>query len=149
MSLYKRGGVYWSYIWINNVRHGRSLNTGNKQEAIRREIDFRDELDIRRHKKSNINPEMRFADLATRFLGSGLVKPYHIDRIEQLLPYFGDMPLNEITKSCNSRTVIAQTLRCGSMSWLALYVCGQSCAVPHPPSGIATTRISCDRIKSS
>ncbi len=99
MSLYKRGGVYWSYIWINNVRHGRSLNTGNKQEAIRREIDFRGELDIRRHKKSNINPEMRFADLATRFLGSSLVKPYHIDRIEQLLPYFGDMPLNEITKS--------------------------------------------------
>jgi integrase len=98
MSLYKRGGVYWSYIWINNVRHGRSLNTGNKQEAIRREIDFRDELDIRRHKKSKINPEMRFADLATRFLGSSLVKPYHIDRIEQLLPYFGDMPLNEITK---------------------------------------------------
>jgi integrase len=98
MSLYKRGGVYWSYIWINNVRHGRSLNTGNKQEAIRREIDFRNELDIRRHKKSNINPEMLFAELATRFLGSSLAKPYHIDRLEQLLPYFGDTPLNEITK---------------------------------------------------
>lgn len=98
MSLYKRGGVYWSYIWINNVRHSRSLNTGNKQEAIRREIDFRGELDIRRHKKSNVNPEMLFSELATQFLGSSLVKPYHIDRIEQLLPYFGDTPLCEITK---------------------------------------------------
>ncbi len=98
MSLYKRGGVYWSYIWINNVRHGRSLHTGSKHEATRREIAFRDELDIRRHKKSNINPEMRFAELATRFLGSNLAKPYHIDRIEQLLPYFGDTSLCEITK---------------------------------------------------
>jgi len=98
MSLYKRGGVYWSYIWINNIRHGRSLHTGSKQEAIRREIDFRNELDINRHKKSNINPEMRFATLATRFLGSSLAKPYHVDRLEQLLPYFGDSPLNEISK---------------------------------------------------
>ncbi len=81
MSLYKRGGTYTSYIWINNVRHARSLKTGNKQEAIRREIDFRNELDIRRHKKSNINPEMRFAELATRFLGSSLAKPYHVDRM--------------------------------------------------------------------
>jgi integrase len=98
MSLYKRGGVYTSYIWIHNVRHSRSLKTGNKQEAIRREIDFRNELDIRRHKKSNINPEMRFAELATRFIGSSYVKPYHRERIEQLLPYFGDTPLCEITK---------------------------------------------------
>src|SRR3984957_12347587 len=82
MSLYKRGGVYWSYIWINNVRHGRSLKTGNKQEAIRREIDFRNELDITRHKKSNLEPEMRFAELATRFAGSSAVKPYHRERIE-------------------------------------------------------------------
>lgn len=98
MSLYKRGGVYWSFIWIHNVRHSRSLKTGNKQEAIRREIDFRGELDIRRHKKSNINPEMLFSELATRFLGSGLPKKYHIERMDQLLPYFGDTPLNEITK---------------------------------------------------
>jgi len=56
MSLFKRGGVYWSYIWINNVRHARSMSTRNKLEATRREIDFRDELDIRRHKKSNVSP---------------------------------------------------------------------------------------------
>ena len=98
MSLYKRGGRYTSYIWINNVRHSRSLKTGNKQEAIRREIDFRNELDITRHKKSNLEPEMKFAELAVRFAGSNSVKPYHRERIEMLLPYFGDTPLCEITK---------------------------------------------------
>ena len=98
MSLYKRGGVYWSYIWINNVRHSRSLQTGKKQEAIRREIDFRSELDLSRHTTSNLNPEMVFSKLAARFIGSGLSKPYHIERLDQLLPYFGDTPLNQITK---------------------------------------------------
>ena len=98
MSLYKRGGVYWSYIWIHNVRHGRSMKTGSKQEAMRREIDFRNELDISRHKKTNINPEMRFAELATRFMGGGAAKQYHRERLDQLLPYFGDTPLCEITK---------------------------------------------------
>jgi integrase len=98
MSLYKRGKVYWSYIWINNVRHGKSLKTKSKQEAIRREIEFRNELDLSRQKKSNFEPEMSFSELATRFLGSSLVTPYHVDRLEQLLPYFGDTPLNEISK---------------------------------------------------
>jgi len=98
MSLYKRGDVYWSYIWINNKRHGRSLKTGNKQQAMRREVEFRDELDVGRHGKSNLKPEMRFAELSTRFLGSGFAKPYHVERLDQLLPYFGDTPLNEITK---------------------------------------------------
>jgi integrase len=98
MSLYKRGNVYWSYIWINNVRHSRSMKTGSKQEANRREFDFRNELDITRHRKSNFEPEMRFAELATRFAGSSSVKPYHKERIEMLLPYFGDTPLCEISK---------------------------------------------------
>lgn len=102
MSLYKRGGVYWSYIWLHNVRHSRSMKTGNKIEATRRELDFRNELDIRRHKASNVNPEMRFSELATRFLGSADAKPYHGERIKQLLPYFGDTPLNEITKPLTS-----------------------------------------------
>src|SRR6202012_3129091 len=46
----------------------------------------------------NLEPEMKFAELAVRFAGSNFVKPYHRERIEMLLPYFGDTPLCEITK---------------------------------------------------
>jgi len=98
MSLYKRGGKYTSYICINNVRYARALGTGNKQEAVRREIEFRNELDARRSTKSNLEPEMRFAELATRFLGSGLATPYSTDRVKKLIRHFGDTPLNEIGK---------------------------------------------------
>ena len=98
MSLYKRGTVYWSYIWIHGVRHAKSLDTTNRQQALRREEEFRRELDIRRHKHTDLNPEMPFSQLAASFLGSAGVKPYHIERLKKLLPYFGDLPLNEITR---------------------------------------------------
>ncbi len=98
MSLYKRGNVYWSYIWIHGVRHAKSLDTTNKREAECREDDFRKELDIRRHKHIDLNPEMPFSQLAASFIGSAAVKQYHIERLKKLLPYFGDLPLNEITR---------------------------------------------------
>ncbi len=98
MSLYKRGNVYWSYIWIHGVRHGKSLQTSNRREAERRELDFRSELDIRRHKHIDLSPEMPFKALAASFLGSAGVKPYHTERLNKLLPYFGDLPLNEVTR---------------------------------------------------
>jgi integrase len=98
MSLYKRGDVWWSYIWIHNVRHGRSLKTNKKREAESREREFRDELDIRRHKQIQLNPEMPFAELATIFLGSASAQAYHENQLKGLLPYFGDTPLSEISR---------------------------------------------------
>src|ERR1019366_3229556 len=98
MSLYKRGTVYWSYIWIHGVRHAKSLNTTNRQQALRHEDDFRRELDIRRHKHLDLNPEMPFSQLSASFIGSAGVKQYHIERLKKLLPYFGDLPINEVTR---------------------------------------------------
>lgn len=98
MSLYKRGGVWWSYIWIHGVRHGRSLKTGNKREATLREVEFRDELDMRRHKQIQLNPEMPFSELATRFMSSASYKPYHENQLRSLLPYFGKTPLTELNR---------------------------------------------------
>jgi len=98
MSLYKRGNVYWSYIWIHGVRHGKSLQTSSCREAERREMEFRSELDIRRHRHTDLNPEMPFSQLAAGFLDSAGVKQYHTERLKKLLPYFGTLPLNEITK---------------------------------------------------
>jgi integrase len=97
VSLYKRGGVWWSYIWVHNVRHGRSLKTSNKREAVLREIQFRKDLEFSRQNHS-FKPEMKFRELATRFMGSASAKPYYIERTKALLSYFADTPLCEITR---------------------------------------------------
>jgi integrase len=80
------------------VRHQRSLKTNNKREAELRERDFREELDIRRHKQINLNPEMPFSELATQFLGSPSARPHHDIPLRNLLPYFGSTPLSEISR---------------------------------------------------
>src|SRR5947209_18888557 len=33
LSLYKRGGVYWSYVYVDGVCHGRATETGNRRLA--------------------------------------------------------------------------------------------------------------------
>ena len=48
MSLYKRGKVYWSAIWIDGVREMRSLETSNRRRAEQLEQQFKDELHTRR-----------------------------------------------------------------------------------------------------
>jgi len=33
VSLYKRKKVYWSAVWVDGVRHLRSLETNNRRQA--------------------------------------------------------------------------------------------------------------------
>ena len=80
MSLYKRGNVYWSAIWIDGVRTMRSLETSNRRQAETLEQRFRDELHTKRFQLPNFKPEMPFAELYGRFLAEGDVKPHHRDR---------------------------------------------------------------------
>jgi len=41
---------------------------------------------------------MTFADLAARFLADGSPRPYHLDRLKVLLPYFGQWAIGRISK---------------------------------------------------
>jgi integrase len=41
---------------------------------------------------------MTFAELAARFLADGSPRPYHLDRLKVLLPYFGEAPIGRISK---------------------------------------------------
>jgi len=98
VSLWKRGKVFWSYVYVKGVRHYRSTGTGNRRQAELAELKFRQELEERLQRPSQRNPEMPFAHLAARFLADGIVRPYHVDRLKVLLPYFGEVPIGEITK---------------------------------------------------
>ena len=99
MSLYKRGSVYWSAIWIDGVRTMRSLETSNRRQAETLEQRFRDELHAKRFQLPNFKPEMPFAELYGRFLAEGDVKPHHRDRAKMFLPFFGEMSIGQITKN--------------------------------------------------
>jgi hypothetical protein len=99
MSLYKRGNVYWTAIWIDGVRTMRSLETSNRRQAETLEQRLRDELHTKRFQLPNFKPEMPFGELYARFLAEGDVKPHHQERAKQFLPYFSETPIGTITKN--------------------------------------------------
>ena len=48
MSLYKRGKVYWSAIWVDGVREMRSLETSNRRRAELLDQQWKEELHTQR-----------------------------------------------------------------------------------------------------
>lgn len=96
MALYKRGSVYWSYVRIDGVRYAKSTGTGNRREAEQIDQRFKNELNLKRQGIRQLAPDKLFAELAALFLASGTPKPYHIDRLKLLLPYFGATPIGRI-----------------------------------------------------
>jgi integrase len=99
MSLYKRGDVYWTAIWIEGVRTMRSLETSNRRHAETLEQRLKDKLHTKRFQLPDFKPEMLFGELHGRFLAEGEVKPHHRDRAKQFLPFFSETPIGSITKN--------------------------------------------------
>ncbi|MGB9236809.1 MAG: tyrosine-type recombinase/integrase [Terriglobales bacterium] len=99
MTLFRRGNVYWAYVYIDGVRHAKSTGTSNRRQAAEIDQRFKDELNLKRQGMSQLAPETTFGALAARFLAEGQPKPYHLDRLKVLLPYFADTPIGRITKN--------------------------------------------------
>jgi len=99
MSLWKRGNVYWSYIYVDGVRYSQSTGTGNLRQATQIEQRFREQLNLKRHQIIEPRPEMTFGELAARFLAEGDRKEWHVDRLKLLLPYWSETPIGRIHKS--------------------------------------------------
>jgi integrase len=99
VSLYKRGEVFWSYIFMDGVRYSQSTGTGNRRKAELIEQRFKEELNLKRHQIVQPAPEMSFGELAARFLAEGGARPWHFDRLKLLLPYWGEIPIGRIHKS--------------------------------------------------
>src|SRR6266567_2225616 len=99
MSLYKRGGVYWSYIWQGGIRYARSTGTGKIRKAQDFDRNHKTELELKKFRPAELNPEMPFGELFSRFLADGEVKLFHIELSKAFLPYFAEKPIGEITKN--------------------------------------------------
>ena len=99
MTLFRRGNIYWAYVYIDGIRHAKSTGTANRRNAETIERQFREELNLRRQGVSQLAPEMTFGELAARFLAEGQPKAYHLDRLKPLLPYWESIPIGRITKA--------------------------------------------------
>jgi integrase len=99
VSLFKRGGVYWSYVYVDGVRHARSTETGNRRLAEQIDQKHREELRLKELLAPEFKPDMKFAELAGRFLDEDCAKEWHRDRLKILLPYFASHQIGKINKS--------------------------------------------------
>lgn len=99
MSLWKRGKVYWSFIYVDGIRYSQSTGTGNLRQATLIEQRFREELNLKRHQIVQSALQMTFGELTARFLAEGDRKDWHVDRLKLLLPYWSETPIGRIHKA--------------------------------------------------
>ncbi len=98
MSLMKRGGVYWTYFYIEGTRHQMSTGTGNRRLAEDIAKKLRDQENLKRFQVVNYTPQMTFGELSAHFLAKAKVRAHHPERLEFLLGFFADMPIGRIDK---------------------------------------------------
>jgi integrase len=85
-------------VYVDGVRHAKSTGTANRRLAERIDQNVRDELNLKRHAIRPPAPEMPFAELAALFIAEGSPKPWIIDRLKVLLPYFGETLIGRFHK---------------------------------------------------
>ncbi len=99
MSLFKRGTVWWTYVYRNGIRHQQSTGTGNRRRAEQIEAKFKEELNDEQFQIVKSDPNLTFSELAAQFIASGSVRPHHLYHLKFLLPHFADFPVLRLTKS--------------------------------------------------
>jgi integrase len=104
VTLWKRGNVWWSIYYVDGIRHQESTETGNKKLALKIEKKFLDEAAAQKFgvTEVKVDVDMTFDDLSARFLSDGEVRPHHVDRLKNLLPFFADIPLVRLSKGLTS-----------------------------------------------
>lgn len=99
MSLYKRGGIYWSYLYQDGVRHQFSTGTGNRKAAQKIEDKRKQELNDARFHIVEYDPDITMGAIAARFLASGSAHAHHLYHLRFLLGFFSEIPALRITKA--------------------------------------------------
>ena len=98
MSLFKRGNMWWSSFYSDGIRHQYSTGTSNRRQAETIEGKLKEEINNQRFQIVQTDPDMKFGELAARFIASGSVRPHHIYHLKFLLPFFSETPVLRVTK---------------------------------------------------
>jgi integrase len=99
LGLWKRGNVYWAYFYVDGVRRQESTGTTNRRKAETILQRLKEEANDRRFRVVEMDPNITFGEIATRFVGTGIARPHHLYHLKILLPYFAEYPVLQITKN--------------------------------------------------
>lgn len=99
MSLLKRGNVWWSYFFVDGVRHQQSTGTSNKRQAEAIERKFREDINNRRFQIVQYDPDITVAALCARFMDDPGYRRHHFFHIKAILPFFGDRQVIRLNRN--------------------------------------------------
>lgn len=99
MSLFKRGSVWWTYFYIDGIRHQESTKTSNKKQAEQVEQKLKSEANARRFQLVQYDPDLTVATVAARFLSEADVCPHHVWHLKALLPFFADRKVGLLNRN--------------------------------------------------
>jgi integrase len=99
VSLFKRGDVWWGYFYKDGIRHQFSTGTANKRHAETIEAKQKEEINNQRFQIVETDRQMKFGELADRFVESGSVRKHHLYHLKFLRPCFSDIQVLRLTKS--------------------------------------------------
>ena len=99
MSLLKRGSVWWSYFYVEGIRHQSSTGTGNKRQAETVEQKLKEEINNRRFQIVKYDPDVTVAALCARFMDDPGYKRHHYFHIKAILPFFGDRQVIRLNRN--------------------------------------------------
>lgn len=99
MSLLKRGNVWWTYFYVDGLRHQYSTGTANRRRAEAVEAKLKQEANDRRFQLIQADPSITFGGLAAHFVASGIARPHHLYHLKFLLPFFGETQAAALTRA--------------------------------------------------
>ncbi len=90
MSLWKRGNTWWSYFYLDGVRHQATTGTNNRRQAEQIEQKLKTEANARRFQLVQYDPKLTVGDIILKFVTDAPAKSHHMFQFKTLLPFFGD-----------------------------------------------------------
>jgi integrase len=99
VSLFKRGNVFWAYLYRNGVRYQHSTGTSNRKQAQQIEDKLKHDLNHERFQLVEFDLDITFGAIAARFIASGSAHRHHLYHLKFLLSFFADRPALRITKA--------------------------------------------------
>jgi integrase len=99
VSLFRRGNVWWSYFYSDGIRHQYSTGASNRRQAETIEDKLKEDVNNRRFQIVQTDPNMKFGELAARFMAGSSVHPHHVYHLKFLLPFFSETPVLRVTKA--------------------------------------------------
>jgi integrase len=98
VSLFLRGSVFWTQFYVDGLRYQQSTGATSRRQAELVERKLREEVQLRQHGVVKADPYVSFGEITAKFIANGVAKPFHMGRLEQVLPFFGQVPVLRITK---------------------------------------------------